>query len=233
MLTQNKIVLNTLAASLTVLSMTPMSESYADTHNVWGGINYVYNDGVGVSNNTNSNGYEIVLGGKPIDWLNLDLRNNFAAATTDFDASSVTVNGVSVPVAARSVDTNNSRLEVGAMPFYDFSNGLGVYSRIALGYAAPDNFDNFMYGNAEVGASYKPYNMNNTQLALGYRYQDQFGSDTIGIGNTKFDRNFRTNSLVASAEYSINSRDSITFGYEYAEGDLNYNEWKIGYLGHF
>lgn len=197
-----------LAVSVAVASNT------AQRDGVFATFEYAYSSGVGEFSDASANGYALSVGGSPLSWLDLELKNEFTTASLEQG---------SVFDFGEFSDTLN-QLEGSAKAYYGINNNFGLFTRAAVGQAWVSGASDFTYGSIEPGVYYAPFGQSNpTNISVSYRYRDSF-NDNI---------EFRTNSGLLTGEYAINSRDSVVAGYEYVDGDQSFNQIRIGYRARF
>ncbi len=197
-----------IASVLTVMAQGAVAHDYR--YNINGGIDYTYYDGNRGNVSESANALGITFGNKVLNWVDADVRSEFATVSTD------TVIG--------SIDANTYKLEGGLTPYYMFDNKFGAYARAAIGYEWDDAYKSFGFGSIEPGLMYKPYsNENPTKINIGYRYRDDFDNAI----------DYESNAFVVGGEYAINSISSVVGRYEYVNGDTDYDVYRIGFVARF
>ena len=205
-----------IALTLALMATSALAaENLANRTGVFGGVDYNYLSGVGKNSDESANGYGLTLGGSPLKWLDLELRNEFSMINLGGDSSFLDFSGYTA---------SNNQLEGAATAYYGINNVFGVYGRAAVGQNWADNLTDFTYGSIEPGVYFTPKGQrDNSKINLGYRYRGSFDNDVA----------YNTNSVVLGGEYAFNDRDSIIGRYEYVDGDQEFNVFRIGYLAHF
>lgn len=205
-----------IALTLALMSTASLAtENFANRTGVFGSVDYNYLSGVGKNSDESANGYGLTLGGSPLKWLDLELRNEFSMINLGSDSNFLDFN---------SYTASNNQLEGAGTAYYGVNTMFGVYGRVAIGQNWADNLTDFTYGSVEPGVYFTPKgSRNNSEINLGYRYRGSFDNAVA----------YDTSSFILGGEYAFNDRDSITGRYEYVGGDQEFNGFRIGYLAHF
>ena len=113
-------------------------------------------------------------------------------------------------------DTNNTRLEVGAIGKLPVTQSLSLYTRGAVGEKF-DGKDNTAYWSVEPGV--KLALTSNLNVKAGLRFRDAF--------NTSDNDSTRTYRL--GADYAITKASTVSVGYDRQMGDSDYDTLGFGY----